>query len=130
MLKDSFKDIIEFGRLQETFEVLGKKVVMRSLTMKELRAITEVTSRFQGTMSQIQNVKIGCLARSIVTIDGMEFKGSIEERGKFWEDVQVPTLNKFYEYYEKLRKKQEKLVEEATKAKNLPSSSRIEKETG
>jgi len=129
-LQDSFKDLVDYGRLEKTYEIMGKKVVMRSLTAAGLRDAMNATSA-NSPLAQINGIKICLLARSVHSVDGTPMVGSIKEREAFWEDVQIPTLNAFFDKYQELRDEQDKTVEEAFSSKNSKaSSSTKKKETG
>lgn len=125
-LQDSFKDLVDYGRLEKTYEIMGKKVVMRSLTASGLRDAMNATAG-NSPLAQINGMKICLLARTVRSIEGTPMTGSITDREKFWEDVQVPTLNAFFDKYTELREEQDKTVEEAFSSKNSKSSSQTKK---
>lgn len=103
-MRQILEDLIFIGTLRETYKLFNKEWTLRTLTADEIIQVTGYSSKYDQ-LSKINAIKVGTLARSLVSIDNVELK-DLDEKIEFLSKLQQPIIELLYNKYEDLLKKQ------------------------
>jgi hypothetical protein len=131
--QDDFNGLAYIGALSETFEWLGHKICLRTLTTAEVLLVPLLTRKWEGTIGQQRAYYTAIVALSVLTVDGIGLPVPIGEDGsdawahqRFqhvqarWFDV---TIDRFYSKYLELENRVREVVEEMEKASGQGANS-------
>lgn len=109
--------LTKLGREEDTVDLMGTKVTFRTLTVDENTQSFEAPTKekYEDDIARFNAMRIEVLSRAIIKVDNYpvtpDFKGRMKELLK---NSQQLTLNKLFEVYQELVKKQEEKFNNAS----------------
>lgn len=115
-MRKILQDLVFIGATEDIVKAFGKEWKLKTLTSEEHLEATNATGDFDP-LSRIYALKMEILSRSLKSINEIELidKGEAMEVVK---QLQPPIVNKLYEEYEKLQKKQNESLSDLEEIKN------------
>lgn len=124
---EDFQGLLYIGALQDEFEWLGHRFVIRTLKDGEILAIGQIMKPYQDTIGQERAYANAIAALAVVTIDDKELPIPIGETGRVNEWAQLrfnyvrdhwfsPTVDEVYNQFVVLRDKATQVVDALGKA--------------
>lgn len=95
--EDEAVDLIHAGRKEKHFELFGRKIHLRTLTIEEELKVSEITKRYIGTDGYPRAYRTAVVAAAIRTIDGELLFNPISDSEI--EQIIVKKYEKLLDYY-------------------------------
>jgi hypothetical protein len=76
-VRANLDNLLMNGRISETFSFAGHEFVMRTLTIGEELAITDICGPYEGTLGQARALATATVAAALESVDGMPLMQSI-----------------------------------------------------
>jgi hypothetical protein len=115
-MRKVLEDLIFLGAVEEEVKAFGKSWKMRTLSSKDHLDATKETGNFD-TLTRIYALKMENLGRALQSVDGVTFVDKNESL-ELVKQMQPIIVNKLYEEYETLQKKQNTSLENLEELKN------------
>jgi DNA-binding HxlR family transcriptional regulator len=115
-MRKILQDLVFIGATEDTVKAFGRDWKLKTLTSEEHLEATNATGDFD-TLTRIYALKMEILSRSLKGINDVELIDKNEAR-EVIKQLQPPIVNKLYEEYEKLQKKQNDSLSDLEEIKN------------
>ncbi len=115
-MRKLLEDLVFIGAAEDTVTLFGKLWKLRTLTSEEHLEATSVTGNYE-TYSRIYALKMEILSRSLIEVDNIPLLDK-NETSEFVKKLQPPVVNKLYDEYEKILKKQDDSLKDLNELKN------------
>lgn len=95
--EDEVVDLIYAGRKEKFFEIFGRKIHLRTLTIEEELRLSDITKQYMGTDAYPRAYRTAVVAAAIRTIDGKLLFNPISESE--FDQIIVKKFEKLLDWY-------------------------------
>lgn len=125
-LSSDLTTLLELGKLEDTFDLGGRKIALRTLKVGEELEVGLLTKEFQGTSEQLRSEITAVVSASIISVDGMPLvtplgPGDVSLRDKFnyvSKNYYWPVIRIIYQKYSELQDRVEEVLKELDEKKD------------
>lgn len=115
-MRKALEDLIFIGKMEESFDLIGKKWKLRTLTSEEQVDATSNTANFDN-LARVTALKIEILGFALTQVDDIVLNDP-EETADFVRKLQTPIINALFMKYEELQRKQDTALADLNELKN------------
>lgn len=95
--EDEVVDLVNAGKKEKFFEIFGRRIQLRTLTIEEELKLSEITKQYMGTDAYPRAYRTAVVAAAIRTIDGKLLFNPISEAE--FDQIIVKKFEKLLDWY-------------------------------